>query len=62
MREDLQACLHDGSCPVVDLVVLVRVATDRIFHCLLDDFTDIVDNKQVLEGRKRWHPEEQTGR
>lgn len=47
--QHLEAGLHDGPCPIVDLVILVRVTANRVLHRLLNDLAYIIDDEEVLE-------------
>jgi len=49
-RQLIQALLDDVGCPLIDFVVLVRVAADRVFNRLLYDVADVVDDEGSFLG------------
>lgn len=51
--EDCQAHFHHDAGPVVDLVMLVGIAADRLLDGLLDDLADVVHNELILVVRTR---------
>jgi len=52
----VQALFHYIWCPLVDLVVLVSVATDCTFNCFLDDVGHFINNKcSLFSGLKIIH-------
>lgn len=46
--KDSQAHFDHDAGPVVDLVVLIRIATDRILDGLLNDLADVIHDELVL--------------